>query len=623
MSASANAEGGDPLIGQVVEGRYEVRRRLSAGGMGVVYEAVQQPLGRSVALKVLEVRNAPASDASFEQRFFLEASAAARLAHPNTIVVHDYGRTDEGRFFIAMELLTGGTLSQRVRAQGPLAPAQAVHVFLQIASSLRDAHEQGLVHRDMKPGNVMFAPRGGDPLFVKVLDFGLVKMVDADHEPMNLTRSGMMMGSPRYMSPEQVQAKPVDARTDIYSFGAVLYHALTGRPPFAAGSAFEAMNAQVHSPPPALRETWPGCQAGPQLEAVVMRCLAKDPAERFASMGELMDALRACEAEAGIHASRAGSYLSASHGGLSLPPSAAPAGPSAAGCATPAPASVSAAGYATPAPAQDSSHSLAQSGMRPSGMHASGAPPASTRTVRFESPSFAPPEPAPAAPAEVPAASGGGGWKLVLAAFVVLLLAAGAGAAAWLLPVDLPGHGDEPASAEETVAAAGAEVPAAGGMDGPDDAPALADESATDDAPALADEPERSEEAAPEATAEPTTDEPEAPAPLMLRTDPPAATVRRDGQDLGDTPLPLMIPAGERWTIEVSKRGYETRTVRVLAGQPELVLHLDPSRARRPRRRRPRRRVPQPEVRPLAPQPSTPSPRRYSPDLNDPWAGSR
>ncbi|MCA9608965.1 MAG: serine/threonine protein kinase, partial [Myxococcales bacterium] len=236
MSAPELAEE-DPLLGRVIEGRFEVIRRLAAGGMGVVYEAKQVPLGRRIALKILEVQRTPGSDKTFKDRFFLEASAAARLAHPNTIVVHDYGSTDDGMCFIAMEYLGGGTLSSYLKEKGPLAPPDAIHVGLQVASSLREAHAQGLVHRDLKPGNVMFAPRGGDNLFVKVLDFGLVKVLDQDKDALQLTQSGVMMGSPRYMAPEQVKAAPTDPRTDIYSFGAVFYHMLTGAPPFHAGSA--------------------------------------------------------------------------------------------------------------------------------------------------------------------------------------------------------------------------------------------------------------------------------------------------------------------------------------------------------------------------------------------------
>lgn len=550
----------DTLVGRVVEGRFHVLERLAAGGMGVVYKAEQQPLGRLVALKILELQNG-AIDESFSQRFFLEASAAAKLAHPNTIVVHDYGKTSDDLYFIAMEYLDGGTLSARLKKQGPLLPPEAIHVAMQIASSLRDAHQQGLVHRDLKPGNVMFTPRGGDPLFIKVLDFGLVKMV-GEGQNLNLTQSGVMMGSPRYMSPEQVKSQAVDARTDIYSFGAVLFHAITGRPPFVSGSAFEAMNHHVYTAAPSLHDAWAHCPAGPQLDAVVRKCLEKDPANRFQTMDDVMGALRACAGEAGASAS-VGSYLgvgstsSADAPAPTAPPVAAPP------MAAPQPAP-------TPAPVQ--------------------GPPPSQKTLLYQpAPSFPAPQPVPqAAPAP---SSGGMLWKVLLGAFVLLFAGVAAGAAAWLLiPVDEVEPTPEPPTPEPV---------------------------AVEPAP----EPEPEPEPAPVPEPAPATAE-AAPSPLMLRTDPPGATVRRDGADLGDTPIPLLIATGERWTVEISHEGYETRTVTLLGGQPELTVHLDAADARpRPRTGRRRAPVPQPQVRPLGGGrggPARPDPR--APELDNPWA---
>lgn len=557
--SQAAPESEDALIGRVIEGRYAILERLAAGGMGVVYKAEQRPLGRAVALKILEIQKTPNAAASFGQRFFLEASAAAKLAHPNTIVVHDYGKTDDGLYFIAMEHLDGGTLAQRLRKQGPLSPAEAIHVALQVVSSLRDAHAQGLVHRDLKPGNVMFAPRGGDPLFVKVLDFGLVKMVGEGSENLGLTQSGVMMGSPRYMSPEQVKAAPVDARTDIYSLGAVLYHVLTGAPPFASGSAYEAMNAHVNSPPPPFRATRPDCVAGPQLEALVMRCLEKDPAARFQSMDEVMTALRGCEAEAG--ASGSGSYLGSAHSRSGSQPEA------------------SSPGLAPQPQSQPSSQPDA---------------PASTgtyqKTVRFDAPELEPPPPAPIsspAPVAAPSASGGGLLKVALALVALLFIGAAVAATVVLWPR--------------------AEVEA----DDPPPPPV-----ATPEPPPPPVEP-----------TEPPPEEPAAPAvePLMLRTDPSGARVRLDGVDLGDTPLALRIPDGERWSIQVSLDGHETRAVTVMSGQPELLLHLEPEAAAAPSRpSRPSRPEPPaqtPEVRPLPPPTTGPThPDVYAPDLDNPWA---
>ncbi len=303
MSAPDAARTADPLVGRVIQGRFAILQRVAAGGMGVVYKAEQRPLGRVVALKVLDTTQGSV-DESFSARFSLEASSAAKLGHPNTIVVHDFGQTDDGLYFIAMEYLDGGSLSRRLKRRGPLSPSEAIHVGLQVAGSLANAHEQGLVHRDLKPGNVMLAPRAGDPLFVKVLDFGLVKMV-GDQDNLGLTKAGVMMGSPRYMAPEQVKAEAIDHRADIYALGVMLYHMVAGAPPFL-GNAFEVMQAQVRAPAPPLRQTWPGCPAGPRLEALITRCLEKEPAARFGSMHEVMAALRECEPEA--RASAAGAW---------------------------------------------------------------------------------------------------------------------------------------------------------------------------------------------------------------------------------------------------------------------------------------------------------------------------
>lgn len=288
--------------GTLVGGRFRIEKKLAAGGMGVVYRAVQEPLGRPVALKVLRKPQDSRMDETYSQRFLLEAAVVANLNHPNTVVVHDYGN-DGGLLYFAMEYVDGLTLSEHVKKNGPITPEEGVHVAKQIASSLVDAHGDGLVHRDLKPGNVMLLKRGGDPLFVKVLDFGLVKLAGGtDEQKKKLTQSGILMGSPRYMAPEQVRGTDVDARTDIYSFGALLCFILTGKPPFSAGSQFEAMRAHVHTPPPTLKDLAPDIQASLGLESVVAQCLAKDPAERFQSMDDVFAALDMLNSEARVSA---------------------------------------------------------------------------------------------------------------------------------------------------------------------------------------------------------------------------------------------------------------------------------------------------------------------------------
>ena len=571
----------DQMIGRTVQGRFQIIERLAAGGMGVVYKAVQQPLGRPVAFKILETQQSPGFEENFAQRFFLEASAAAKLAHPNTIVVHDYGKTDDGLFFIAMEYLSGGTLGRRLRKEGPLSPMEAIHVGLQVVSSLRDAHGQGLVHRDLKPGNIMFAPRGGDPMFVKVLDFGLVKMVG--EQDMNLTRSGMMMGSPRYMAPEQVMAKAVDARTDIYSFGAVLYHTITGKTPFSAENAFEAMNHHVHTAVRPFREAWAGCTAGPQLEAVVMKCMAKAPEHRYQTMDRVFRALQACHGEAGGSMVGAGSYLAASSSDRSAPNIAPPSmGGSTPSGVVPAPA--------VPAPG--------------------ATPPTYVRTAKWEPGTMPPPPDASSSGItgmEVePAQRGLGALAKVALAGLVLLLAAGAAAAAALF-IPLDGlFGSEPSTT--TVGAEPDETDDPPDEVEPSDGTPTSGDEGTADGTGVTASMDRAE---PVADTTPTT---------LLRTDPAGAAVRRDGADLGDSPLPLRIPHGERWEIEVSLDGYETRRVVVAGGQEQMLLHLRP----RPTRARPRSRARiVPQVRPLGP--TTPThrpirrPRNDGTGLDDPW----
>ncbi|MGF1467999.1 MAG: serine/threonine-protein kinase [Sandaracinaceae bacterium] len=285
------------LLGRVLDGRYRILEMLASGGMGTVYVAEQVPLGRRIALKVLETDRRGAEELHYGERFLLEAAAVAKLKHPNTVVVHDYGTSDDGLFYFTMELVDGINLHEAVRKQGPVTGPDVAHIGEQICGSLEEAHRAGLVHRDLKPSNVMLTRRGGDDLFVKVLDFGLVKWVGEAQDPGNsdLTRSGLVMGSPRYMSPEQVLGNPLDGRSDIYALGAVLYYALTGRPPFTASSQFEVLRAHVETMVPPLSFANPDLRhVSPRLEAAVLRCLEKSPDLRFATMAELAAELHGC-----------------------------------------------------------------------------------------------------------------------------------------------------------------------------------------------------------------------------------------------------------------------------------------------------------------------------------------
>jgi serine/threonine-protein kinase len=281
----------DPLVGRTIAGRFRVLNVIARGGMGKVYRAEQAPLGRVCALKVLSPKYSDEEDPEFQRRFYLEAATAAKLSHPNTVTIYDYGR-DGDIYFIAMEYVQGRTLYRVLREEGPQSEAHVAYIVRQVARSLREAHAHGVIHRDMKPANVVITDRGAEGEGVKVLDFGLVKDVTRD-DVEDLTQEGMFMGSPKYMSPEQILGHPVSARSDIYALGVVAYELLTGRVPFDAGASVKTLMAHVNDSVPALRLANPDVELSPTMEAIVMRCLEKHPENRFRDMDELLQALSA------------------------------------------------------------------------------------------------------------------------------------------------------------------------------------------------------------------------------------------------------------------------------------------------------------------------------------------
>src|SRR5467141_2460039 len=276
----------DPLIGRTVNDRYRIVEAIGQGGMGRVYKALQSPLDRVVALKILGAGHD--RDPNFYKRFFLEASVTAKLTHPNTITLYDYGRTDDGIFFIAMEFLDGHTLSQTMQADGPLAQDRVIHIAQQICRSLREAHALGIIHRDLKPANVMLLRQQDDLDFVKVLDFGLVKFFSGDSPETDITNAGTFMGSPHYIAPEQARNQSPDQRCDIYSLGVLLYHMLTGRVPFTAPAPVDVILKHLHDAPVPPRELRPELKIAPELQRIVLRCMAKNRDERLQSMAELL-----------------------------------------------------------------------------------------------------------------------------------------------------------------------------------------------------------------------------------------------------------------------------------------------------------------------------------------------
>jgi eukaryotic-like serine/threonine-protein kinase len=265
---------------RVLNERYEIDEPLGRGGMAQVFRATDRVLGRPVAVKVLDRKYK--DDAKFVTRFRREAQSAAGINHPNVVSVYDTG-SEDGLHYIVMEYVDGDTLADLLRREGPLTPGRAVAIGEPVARALEAAHEKGMVHRDVKPGNIM-VDRSGT---VKVVDFGIARAAADD----TLTQTGTVLGTAAYLSPEQAQGETVDARSDVYSLGCVLYEMLTGRPPFTAESTLAVAYKHVREdpvPPSQLNPDVP-----PELDAVAMTALAKDPAARYPSGGAMREALSA------------------------------------------------------------------------------------------------------------------------------------------------------------------------------------------------------------------------------------------------------------------------------------------------------------------------------------------
>jgi hypothetical protein len=273
----------DPLIGRVFEQRYEVRSRLGAGGMGAVYRGWQVSVDREVAIKVIDPRLS--GNRSAVKRFLREARLSSRLGQPSIVNVYDFGQTEDGILYIVMELVRGHTLGDELRARHALGLHRTMTIGVQLCDALDAAHKQGIVHRDLKPGNVILLdePPGRD--LIKVLDFGLAKSLD--HDPIsNVTRSDALLGTPLYMSPEQIAGQATDARADLYALGCMLHEMLSGSPPFGAPT-IECVLAnhlyELAAPLPA--------DIPPALGDLIARLIAKHPADRPQTAAEVRDAL--------------------------------------------------------------------------------------------------------------------------------------------------------------------------------------------------------------------------------------------------------------------------------------------------------------------------------------------
>lgn len=273
-------------------GQYQLVKKIGGGGMGEVFLAEHVLIKRTCAMKL--IRTESADDPTALARFEREVQTTARLTHPNTIDIYDYGHADDGTFYYVMEYLPGLSLAELIAHNGPLPPGRVIYLLRQACSALAEAHSAGLIHRDLKPANLFVSERGGLCDYVKVLDFGLVKLA-ADPQAVQLTADQVISGTPLYMPPEQaVGDRGLDGRTDLYALGAIAYHMLTGRPPFEDNSPVAVMIAH------ASQEVTPPSQHFPEipqdLEQVVLRCLAKKPADRYDDVLALEQALTGCAA---------------------------------------------------------------------------------------------------------------------------------------------------------------------------------------------------------------------------------------------------------------------------------------------------------------------------------------
>ncbi|AUX45623.1 protein kinase [Sorangium cellulosum] len=526
-SSPSRSAAPDPLLGRVINGRFKVVSVIARGGMGKVYRAEQAPLGRICALKVLSPKYDGDHDPEFHRRFFLEASTAAKLSHPNTVTVFDYGHTDDDIYYIAMEYIEGKTLHRVLREEGPFSEARTAHIARQIGRSLREAHGLGVVHRDLKPGNVLLVDHEDEHDHVKVLDFGLVKDTESGED---LTQQGLFMGSPKYMAPEQITNGGVSARTDIYALGVMMYEMLSGHVPFDKGASVGTLMSHVNDQVPPMQTYNLGLAVSPAMAAIVYRCLEKDPALRFSSMNELVAALKLTEG--GVVTREAGD---------SLPVLAGPG----------------AAGHRSSMP------SLSTTGDIPGISSPSSLPPASTAVTYtgplstettlqqpsppvFVTPSITDsmgPRPAPSPEELAPLAAAASPGRRLTPWAIAAVLAAGVGVAAVVASRPQP---EQPASA------ARGEPGAAGTPPAETTAPAPIAAAA-------------------------------APRTLRVESAPPGAAVREGNKELcAETPCEITWrgaaaePASEHELV-FEKKGFKAATVRVSGAEEKVRAKLDPA----------------------------------------------
>ena len=281
----------DPFVGTVFADKYEILSVIGKGGMSTVYKAKHKYMERIVAVKVLHKHLI--SDPLSVERFKKESKAASSLSHPNIITVFDFGVDKNNTAYLVMDFLEGTNLGDIIDTNGPLCESDVILIFRQIAKGLIHAHARNVIHRDLKPRNLVLTVEDDGSVLVQIVDFGIAKMISSDDQGMTLTQTGEVFGSPIYMSPEQCSADELDIRSDIYSLGCVMYEALTGLPPFLGKNPVETMSMHVEDEPQSFNEIMPDHQISKNLERIVFRCLEKFKEDRFENVQELLDQLPA------------------------------------------------------------------------------------------------------------------------------------------------------------------------------------------------------------------------------------------------------------------------------------------------------------------------------------------
>ncbi|MBZ0187093.1 MAG: serine/threonine protein kinase, partial [Candidatus Obscuribacterales bacterium] len=288
-----DASKNEPLI-EILSPRYMPLEKISSGGMGLVYKAYDETLGKTVAIKMNILDSA---EPEMVLRFQQEARAVSRLNHPNIIGVMDFGLLGDNQPYLVMEFAEGESLQQKLKGKGRFEAHEVIEILCQICDGMTHAHERGVIHRDLKPGNLMLEEDSEGRLHVRILDFGIARIERNQEEKGFSTRSGALIGSPLYMSPEQIRCLEIDQRSDVYSLGCIAYEMLSGRPPFEETSYVLTFKAHLEKASQPLPEDGPEDLLAGALNQVVLKCLSKSKEQRYESMLGLKEALLACKAQ--------------------------------------------------------------------------------------------------------------------------------------------------------------------------------------------------------------------------------------------------------------------------------------------------------------------------------------